>query len=299
MTVEHHHSTQNISGPALDEHSFQRIVKFAYETAGLSISSSKTAMVRTRLARRLRDLNFNSFCDYCDYFLSPGGTHERSELISALTTNVSHFFREQHHFDILAREVIPSLMQSDCSQKPIRFWSAGCSNGQEPLSLAITLRESGLASWAQDLKILATDIDPRVIRFAQASEYSERMMERVPHYLAEKYFSQVSQNMNHDLVWKSKSTILDLISYRRLNLLERWPMKGKFDVIFCRNVVIYFDQKTQDILWEKFANALRPGGWLFLGHSERISDSYQNKFSTFGTTAYRLQNEMYPSKRQN
>lgn len=286
MTLQQHESMNNLTGPALDEQSFQKIAVFAYKTAGLSISPTKSAMVRTRLARRLRALKLNSFDEYCAYFQSPGGESEQTELISALTTNVSHFFREKHHFELLKDKIVPDLLQPTALTRPLRFWSAGCSNGQEPLSLAITLQECGLVDQAKDLKILATDIDPRVVQFARTSEYPERMLEGLPPHLLKKYFSPVAQD-GPETIWKSHVSLSRLIAFRRLNLLENWPMTGTFDVIFCRNVVIYFDQPTQDKLWERFSNILRPGGVLFLGHSERVSDEFQNNFESLGGTAYR------------
>ncbi len=285
MNLSDQESFYSLSGPSLDDQSFKRISKFAYDVAGLSIAPSKAAMVRTRLARRLRHLGLDSFGAYCDFIQSDNGGQERIELISALTTNVSHFFRENHHFELLTSQVLPGLENQ--RNRPIRFWSAGCSNGQEPYSLAVSLYESGFLSTNTDLKILASDIDPRVIDFARKGEYPERMIEGLNTEQRERYFSEVPSN-NSESHWNAQENLRKLISFRRLNLLDTWPMQGQFDVIFCRNVVIYFDQKTQDTLWGKFSKILRPGGWLFLGHSERISDKFHDQFETLGGTAYRL-----------
>lgn len=289
MTLAFHDNLNKLSGPALDDHSFQRIVEFAYNTAGLSISSTKSAMVRTRLVRRLRALNISGFVEYCDFFLGPDGRNERVELISALTTNVSHFFREEHHFELLEKNYLSDLTSPEALSRPIRFWSAGCSNGQEPLSLAMMLHECGFLETSQDVKILATDIDPRVISFAQTSQYPERMLEGLPKSMLENYFKKLpdSEGEHNENIWKSQEKLRRLITYRQLNLLDNWPMKGKFDAIFCRNVVIYFDQETQDSLWQRFSEILRPGGLLFLGHSERVSEKFLRNFSTLGCTAYR------------
>lgn len=153
--------------------------------------------------------------------------------------------------------------------------------------MAISLLEAGFPQATKDLKILATDIDPQVINFAKTAIYPDRMLDGLPATLRDRYFQHVTQQAN-SVSLTPLPEVSDLISYRLLNLLNPWPMKGKFDAIFCRNVVIYFDQNTQDQLWEKFIGSLRPGGWLFLGHSERISDRYQQYFETQGSTAYKL-----------
>lgn len=287
MTVQDQDIFSGLTGPDLDARSFERIAEFAYNTAGLSIAPTKSAMVRTRLARRLRVLRLSSFGAYCDYVLSDNGLEERDELISALTTNVSHFFREDHHFDLVRQHVLPELSKGRNSNTPVRFWSAGCSNGQEPLSLAMTLEESGMTKQFKDIKILATDIDPKVIDFARRYEYPQRMLEGLADEKKERYFNNLSSGSSEP-IWSAKDQVKSLITYRQLNLLHTWPMKGKFDAIFCRNVVIYFDQKTQDKLWERFVSILNPGGWLFLGHSERISERFLHHFETQGSTAYRL-----------
>ncbi len=153
--------------------------------------------------------------------------------------------------------------------------------------MAISLMETDLPKTMKNLKILATDIDPKVISFARNATYPERMLDGLPEILRERYFRPVNQQ-DSSISLTPTPEVMNLISYRLLNLLQPWPMKGKFDAIFCRNVVIYFDQQTQDQLWEKFIGALRPGGWLFLGHSERISEKYQQHFETQGSTAYKL-----------
>ena len=237
MNLSDQESFSTLSGPRLDDQSFKRISKFAYDAAGLSIAPSKAAMVRTRLARRLRHLGINSFGAYCDFMQSDNGGQERIEFISALTTNVSHFFRENHHFEFLASQVLPDLKIQP--NRPIRIWSAGCSNGQEPYSLAVSLYESGFITTDTDLKILASDIDPRVIDFARKGKYPERMIEGLKTELRERYFSEVPSNSSESH-WSAQENLRKLISFRRLNLLNTWPMKGQFDVIFCRNVVIYF-----------------------------------------------------------
>ncbi len=271
--------------PQLDDQAFQRISDIAYKEAGLAIASSKAAMVHTRLARRLRALNFDNYEEYCALVESQEGDIERRELISALTTNVSHFFREDHHFERLQQEIIPELRQKLEKGGRIRIWSAGCSNGQEPYTIAVTLLETGPIPAGADIKILATDIDPKVIKFARAGVYDERMLSGMPDQLREKYFKPMGDPTAKQ--WRVDDKLKELISFRELNLLHDWPMKGGFDIIFCRNVVIYFDEKTQNQLWKKFSEALSPGGWLFLGHSERISEESIIDLPSVGMTTYR------------
>ncbi len=280
-----HPDRQPRGKPVLDDKAFQTISKIAYEEAGLAISPGKSAMVHTRLARRLRSLNLASYEEYCALLESENGQDERRNLISALTTNVSHFFREEHHFQRLQDEVLPELFRKAAAGERIRFWSAGCSNGQEPYSIAAILSNADFDPDRMDVRILATDIDPNVIRFARRGIYDSRMIESLPDEMRERHFQPVEADGQTQ--WRASDNLRKFISFRELNLLRDWPMKGKFDVIFCRNVVIYFDQKTQDRLWQRFAAALKPGGWLFLGHSERVSDAYLDDLPAVGMTTYR------------
>ncbi len=271
--------------PVLDDQAFKQIAAIAYKEAGLAIAPSKAAMVHTRLARRLRALNLGSYQEYCDLVASGEGISERRHLISALTTNVSHFFREDHHFDRLRKEVLPGLREKIHSGARIRIWSAGCSNGQEPYSIATTLLEDGPLPARNDVKILATDIDPNVISFAKTGIYDERMISGIPEPMRSAFFAQL--NPQSGTSWQAKKELKDLVSFRELNLLNTWPMNGTFDVIFCRNVVIYFDEKTQGQLWQRFAEVMNPGAWLFLGHSERVNKESMASLPPVGMTTYR------------
>lgn len=271
--------------PQLDEKAFERISAIALADAGLDIAPSKMAMVHTRLARRLRALGLPDYEAYCALIESPDGREERREMISSLTTNVSHFFREDHHFERLVQEVLPGLRQKIETGQRVRIWSAGCSNGQEPYTIAMSIIENYDLPEGADLRILATDIDPKVIAFARRGAYDERMVSGVAPALLEKYFTRRQTATGGS--WIVSQKLKRLISFRELNLLQPWPMQGKFDVIFCRNVVIYFNEKTQQQLWKNFARILHPGGWLFLGHSERVSEQYLDLLSPAGMTTYR------------
>ena len=273
-----------LHGPELDRDAFRRIAGIAQVEAGLHIPAAKSAMVRTRLTRRLKVLNLPDFEAYCGLIESPQGADERGAMISALTTNVSHFFREDHHFAILREKVLPQLVAKAAAQQRIRIWSAGCANGQEPYSIAMTLREAGLPKDA-NLRILATDIDPLVIAHARVGRFPETMMSGLPDARRAAFFTPVGGAP--EATWQVRPELREMIAFRELNLLRDWPMRGRFDAIFCRNVVIYFDADTQSQLWPRFAAAIDPEGWLFLGHSERISEVGRPFFQSCGITSYR------------
>ncbi|MCB1356342.1 MAG: protein-glutamate O-methyltransferase [Maritimibacter sp.] len=272
-----------LSGPELAPADFDRIAAIAYKAAGLAIGTGKAAMVRTRLARRLRALNMPGFTAYCDFLDSPEGAAEIGLLISALTTNVSNFFRESHHFKLLRETVLPPLVARARAGGRVRIWSAGCSNGQEPFSIAMTMIEAGMP-FDRDVRVLATDIDPNVIQHARAGIYPQTMLSGLPDGYRNRFFDAVPGEGEPG--WRARTELRDAVQFRMLNLLDVWPMRGQFDVIFCRNVVIYFDAPTQDRLWGRFCGQLAPDGWLFIGHSERLSSRVQSRFNGRGTTAY-------------
>ncbi len=261
-----------------------RISALARREAGLDIAPGKSAMVRTRLSRRLRLLGLPDFDAYCDLVSGADGKAELAAMISALTTNVSHFFREQHHFDILREETIAALADAAQTGGRVRIWSAGCANGQEPYSIAMTLLEAGISPDA-DVRVLATDIDAAVVSHARLGRYPQAMAENIPEHLRAAYFDPGDSPT--EPFWTAGPALRRLTRFRVLNLLDDWPMRGAFDAIFCRNVVIYFDAPTQERLWPRFAAALRADGWLFLGHSERLSASARPFFENRGVTAYR------------
>jgi chemotaxis protein methyltransferase CheR len=268
----------------LDAKSFQMIADLAYRESGLQLVSEKTSMIQSRLRKRLTSLNFPDFNQYCDFVCSENGIQERRHMISALTTNVSHFFREKHHFDALREHVLRRTIAELEAGGRLRIWSAGCSNGQEALSIAMSLLESAPKIAHLDARILATDIDPEVVAFANNAMYPARMMNGVSANLIDKYFDPVSSTT--ETQFRAKTVLRDMITFKELNLLTDWPMKREFDVIFCRNVVIYFDKPTQNRLWPKFRSVLAADGLMFLGHSERIVDPATVGFANVGPTTY-------------
>lgn len=269
----------------LDPTSFDAIADLAYRESGLTLVREKSTMVQSRLRHRLRALGLRDFAQYSAFVHSDQGTGERRHLINALTTNVSHFFREPHHFGEMCahvRDILPDLRAGG----RLRIWSAGCSNGQEPLSAAIALLEE-IPEVAQfDLRILATDIDGQVIRFARMGCYPQRLLTGLPDTVRDRYFT-LQSTIGSELFFKAHPKIISIIRYNELNLLGKWPMKHSFDIILCRNVVIYFDLPTQEVLWPRFHHALGPTGVLFLGHSERIASPQAHQFICIGPTTYR------------
>jgi chemotaxis protein methyltransferase CheR len=250
---------------------------------GITLGSHKRNLVYGRLARRLRALDLESFGDYCELLRGPDGATEIGLLVNAITTNMTSFFREAHHFDHL-RDVLVKRMADRRSgaRSRLRIWSAGCSSGEEPYSIAMTMREAcndHLTGW--DAKILATDIDTNVLATGEAGIYPEDRVAPVPPAYRARYIaSHPGRTISVD------DSLRSLISFKPLNLLEDWPMTGPFDVIFCRNVVIYFDKPTQRALFDRFADMLGEGGLLYVGHSEslfRVCD----RFTAAGRTIYR------------
>ncbi len=259
-----------------------RIIQILHDSAGIVIAPGKGSMVQSRLAKRLRALGLTDYSSYISLVTSEAGKAERREMISALTTNVTHFFREKHHFDRLKDEVLPPLIARAQAGGRVRLWSAGSSNGQEAYSIAMTLAELTSDLAGLDIRILATDIDPVMIKWGERGHYSETQSDSIPDPLIRKYLTRNGDGFDID------PTLRRLLSFRELNLHDPWPMHGQFDVIFCRNVVIYFDAEARKRLWKRFEAQLAPGGWLFVGHSERVQLGAPSRLRTAGVTTYRL-----------
>lgn len=274
-----------LGAKTLEPETFNAIAALAYEESGLTLVPEKSAMVQSRLRHRLHALGIEDFDQYSDFVRSEAGRLERRQLISALTTNVSQFFRETHHFDEMCRVVAARLPALRAGGR-FRIWSAGCSNGQEPLSAAIALIEEMPELVHLDLRILATDIDNQVISSARTGTYTRRQMSGLPGAIVQRYFTSQTQ-FGGEETFKASPKLLSMIRHNELNLLGPWPMKHSFDVIFCRNVVIYFDLETQEKLWPRYRETLVPGGLLFLGHSERIVEPAAHQFDFVGPTTYR------------
>lgn len=265
---------------------FSIIAAIAHENAGLVFPQSKRSLVSSRLLKRLRAHGFSDFQGYCELVASEDGLEERRRMISALTTNISSFFREKHHFNILKNETLPDLIDRAQKGGRIRIWSAGCSMGMEAYSIAMIILEMCPNAHEFDIQILASDIDPNVLNIGKKGEFYKRQLETVPDNYRQKYFTDKSLGTAN--LFELNGNLKKLISFRELNLLSPWPFAGTFDVIFCRNTVIYFDDSTQRELWPRFQKSLADSGWLFIGHSERIPDSSNTDFESYGLTVYRL-----------
>lgn len=263
---------------------FVSIARMLYDDAGIALSESKASLVYSRLAKRLRALGLESFRDYCSYVAGSEGVSERQNMLAALTTNVTRYFREPHHFEHLKTKVLPELVQRAKNRGRVRFWSAGCSTGQEPYSIALTVLEMLPDAANYDIRILASDIDPNVVATGRAGVYSDEAVQPVPISMRDRWMVRVKDNGRD--AWGAGDEMRRLVAFRELNLMAQWPMKGKFDVIFCRNVVIYFDEPTQARIWSRFAPLLNKNGRLYVGHSERVTD--MSKFENDGLTTYRL-----------
>ena len=259
------------------------VAKLVYEHAGIVIREHKEAMARGRLARRVKVLGLGSIAEYCAYLRTPAAADEIPELINAVTTNHTAFFRERHHFDHLRKDVLPRLIQERAGRRGrIRIWSAACSSGEEPYSAAAISRDVIGHRSDLDFKILATDIDTDILDRAAAGQYPAEQFDRLPADLRpllrlEGQSSRGEARIAEDLK--------RLIAFKRLNLIERWPMKGPFDVIFCRNVFIYFDTPTKAAILDRYVALLQPGGFLYLGHSESLPQPHP-QLRLIGRTIY-------------
>ena len=268
----------------VDDRSFRRLADRVYADCGIVLSDGKRNLVTSRLARRLRDLGLEDFDAYCRFIESSGGAEERRRMISLLTTNVTKFFREAHHFTSLERQVLPPLVERARGGGRVRLWSAGCSSGQEPYSIAATLRKLMPDAAKHDMRILGTDIDPEMIRIGRAAIYQDAGDAQIPTEMRRLMFGPGQAT---EKGCRIVPELQALVTLTELNLMQEWPMRGRFDVIFCRNVVIYFDAPTQARLWARFAEVLAPGGYLFVGHSERVSGPACGQFGPAGVTQYR------------
>jgi chemotaxis protein methyltransferase CheR len=267
---------------AFSEADFRILAQLAYQYAGIALSESKQNLVYGRLSRRLRALGLASFRDYCKYL--DGNPAELENFINSISTNHTKFFREAHHFEHFRTHVAVPFAQaaSRRSGGRLRAWSAGCSTGEEPYSIALVLQREIRNFVGNDVRILATDIDTAVLMKAAAGEFVQSAIEEVPR----DYRSFLQRTADESEKVTFDPQLKSLIAFRRLNLMEAWPFKGLFDAIFCRNVMIYFDAPTKATLVEKFTRQLKPGGFLYIGHSESLLGAHPG-LQMVGRTTYR------------
>ncbi|MGB6308078.1 MAG: protein-glutamate O-methyltransferase CheR [Steroidobacteraceae bacterium] len=266
----------------LTDSEFKRLRELVHARTGIALSEAKRELVYGRLARRLRKLKLASFAEYCA-LVERADSEELQELTNAITTNLTSFFRENYHFEQLAADALPQVEARRSAARRMRLWSAGCSTGEEPYSLAVVMREAlaHLSGW--DVKLLATDIDSKVVATAAEGIYTEDRFKGVSAQRLKSWFPQAAGRPGH---LEASADLKALITFRQLNLLDTWPMKGPFDIIFCRNVVIYFDKATQRRLFDRMADMQEPGGWLFIGHSENLHN-VTSRYKLVGRTVYR------------
>ena len=273
-----------VTGHGFTDADFAAIARLAQQDFGLHLTSAKRDLVYSRLTRRLRQLGLSDFRSYCLILESEGGAAERMEMLSALTTNVTHFFREEHHFNTLRDVVLPPMLAAARGGARLRLWSAGCSAGQEPYSLALTLLELCPDAARLDIRILATDVDPVILARAKAGVYRDEEVKSLPAALQSRYLEPVRHDTRHFSIGAKPR---ELISFGEMNLIGDWPIRGPFNVIFCRNVAIYFDRDTQARLWSRFAALIPAEGHLFIGHSERVAGPATALLQQADVTTYR------------
>ena len=261
---------------------FDRVAKLVGERTGIVLSSAKKQMVYSRLARRLRALGLKEFSKYLK-MVHDDVDGELVNFVNAMTTNLTAFFREPHHFEYLAQTALPRVMKANASKRQIRIWSAGCSTGEEPYTIAQVVREVIPPRSGWDIQIIATDLDSNVLRTAANGVYAEERVAGISQQRLKRWFMR-GKGSNSGMV-RVKSELRDLITFQQLNLMESWPVKGPFDIIFCRNVVIYFSKDTQRTLVSRYADLMAADANLFLGHSESLF-KVSDRFKLIGNTIY-------------
>lgn len=264
------------------DNDFKYIQDLVADRTGIVLADIKRAMVYSRVARRIRECGSRNFKEYCN-LLKAGDEKELTAFTNAITTNLTSFFREQHHFDHLISTVLPELERIK-KEKCLRIWSAGCSSGEEAYSIAMTIHDyfKNIHEW--DIKILATDLDFDMLKRASLGIYKEESVSGIDKKHIRKYMRK-GKGDNKGNVKMSKQ-LTDIITFKHLNLLHDWPFKGPFDFIFCRNVVIYFNKETQKELFDRYANYMLNNSYLYIGHSESLF-KVTDRFISMGRTIYR------------
>lgn len=258
------HTTKPLTSLELDQEQFQLISSLLYGTCGIDLHIRKKRLVQARLARHLHRLGIGDFAEYLEYL--EGNDEEFANLVDCLTTNFTSFFREPHHFQFLQQEIIPQFVEGDL--RKVRLWSAGCSSGEEAYSIAIVLRENLDHLEKKDVLILGTDISTRMLQKAELGIYDERSLGCCDPTLISKYFTR--KDTCAAPIHEIRLELREMVRFSHLNLVDRWFVESPVDVVFFRNVMIYMDKPTQKELCRRFTEALKPGGYLFVGHAEGL-----------------------------
>ena len=253
---------------------FRRIATLFQADAGIVLPEVKAPLVYSRLVKRLRNLGLESFAQYCAFVEGAEGAGERPHMIAALTTNVTRFLREPHHFEHLQKRLLPELLDGVRGGARLRIWSAGCSSGEEPYSIALSILTVLPDAARLDVKILATDINKDVLSFGAQGVYPESAVAPLTRQQRSDWFEPV-RVPGGEKVWRVGEDLRALVAFRELNLMDVWPMKQAYQAIFCRNVAIYFEDDAQARIWNRLASLLAQNGCLYIGHSERVNGAVE------------------------
>lgn len=248
----------------LSRKQFERVSRLVRRVCGIHLTTGKEGLVRTRLTKRVQALGLTGFAEYLDLVETHLDGEEAVRMVDAISTNKTSFFREVRHFDLLRDTVLPPLLATG---KPLRFWSAGCASGEEPYTLSLLLHEIAPDVARRDVRILATDISTRVLGMAKEAVYDAAAVADVPSRALRRHFVRETESQRY----RVSDGVRSIVRFARLNLIEPWPMKGPFDLILCRNVMIYFDRRTQERLVGRCYDLLAPQGHLLVGHSESLA----------------------------
>jgi chemotaxis protein methyltransferase CheR len=266
---------------ALSDAEFDHLRRLVHVKTGISLSQAKRELVYGRLVRRVRALRLDTFADYIA-MVEDGHPEEMQEFINAITTNLTSFYRESHHFEFLAGTVIPELVKANAATRRIRIWCSACSTGEEPYTIAMALRETESLWAGYDVKVLATDLDTNCVTHARRGVYAAERVRDLPRATQTRWFHDAADGRSV----RVKPELQGLVTFGQLNLMDPWPIKGPLDVIFCRNVVIYFDKESQRRLFDRMADLQREDATLFLGHSETLF-KVTTRYELVGRTVYR------------
>lgn len=271
-----------LSYDPLSDSLFKKFSRLVFENTGIFLKTEKKELLNARLGKRLRECNIDSFEAYYDYVQADTSGEELISLINSVSTNFTSFFRENSHFEYLSSTVLPEFSKGGGSQ--LKVWSAACSSGEEPYTLAIVMSDYKKQDRSFSFAIQATDISTKVLGMAEMGVYADERVRTIPREMLKQYF-QKGKGKSAGFV-KIKKPLRDAVSFQRFNLMADFSWREEFDVIFCRNVMIYFNRETQQNLVNKFSRCLKPGGYLFIGHSESLT-SIDHPFKQVSTTAYK------------
>ncbi|MCK4466834.1 MAG: protein-glutamate O-methyltransferase CheR [Desulfobacterales bacterium] len=257
--------------PVLKDSEFNKFSRYVYDTCGINLHGGKKELLKARLGKILRQKGFRSFRQYYDHVVNDKTGHELILLLDSISTNLTYFFRESEHFDFLRNKALPEIMKRENASKNncLKLWSAGCSSGEEPYSIAMTISEALNNRGKWQIKIMATDLSTSVLSRASAGIYEKKKIEKIPYELRKRYFQKGDNRWNG--YFRVKKEVKKKISFQRLNFMEEFHFGEPFDVIFCRNVMIYFDNPTKEVLVGKFFHNLADGGYFLIGHAESLT----------------------------